>query len=261
MDMIVSEKNVTQADGEAIVVTIINLGDGESLTVADTAELLGSSTASVRKDIERHGLVVTKCHDQNLQELKRLGLTPFKTTVVNLLPKATIQALVKIVNTPEAWAAYRQLWITAEQPSIPTVTDIFMAALVSTQGSIVDVAGIALAARDAAAAATAAILNLTDAAEDSTLTPEQIAQLSLAMSKRSSALYAGHSERRFQAIGGMKRAIKETFLPVGSRSVMTFKEIRRRDFAKALELLTTWCWGVEDGAVPFVPNRRRKWVK
>jgi predicted transcriptional regulator len=74
------------------------MGGEESMTVADVAELLAVPAGHVRKYISEHGLSVTKSSGVELQEMKRLGLVPINTPTANLLPKSTIQALVKIVK-------------------------------------------------------------------------------------------------------------------------------------------------------------------
>lgn len=101
--------------GENIIVQVIRLGEDECMTVADAAELLDVSPAGVRSMIRDHGMSVRRPHEHQLKEMRQAGVIPLKSPTANLLPKQTIQALVKIVNTDAAWAAYNQLWTIAEK--------------------------------------------------------------------------------------------------------------------------------------------------
>ena len=83
---------------------------GEYLTYQQAAEALGTSTSNIRNVVARENLVATKCCDQELKQLKEVGVLPFKTTVANLIDQVGMETLVKVIDTPEAWAVYKTLW-------------------------------------------------------------------------------------------------------------------------------------------------------
>lgn len=90
------------------------------MLVADVADTLSVGTRNIQQLVTQHGLVRREASHQNLADLRAAGVIPFKTSVVNLLPRETVEALVKIVNTPQAWAAYRQLWKEYRELRAPT---------------------------------------------------------------------------------------------------------------------------------------------
>ena len=65
---------------------------------------------NISKVLTREGQVSSKCSDQELKQLKEVGVLPFKTTVANLIDQVGMETLVKVIDTPEAWAVYKTLW-------------------------------------------------------------------------------------------------------------------------------------------------------
>ncbi len=55
---------------------------------------------------------------RDLREAKTLGLIEANVTKLHIIPRDTIKALVKIVNSSEAWAAFNYLWDVGEKPSV-----------------------------------------------------------------------------------------------------------------------------------------------
>jgi hypothetical protein len=204
------------------------------MTVSDVSEMLGVTTEVIRKDIQRYGLVVTKCHAQTLDSLKKAGLVPFKTTVANLLPKATIQALVKYVDTDNAWAAYKQLWKDLEAPAKPAPT---------AMSHLAD--GVRLASK---AASDAASLSLEVNNRVSLLATKQ-AELecilagasltSLQQTELQRAIYRTSARLGFKP-GTIMGAIKRHFLPAKLASGRTWKEIPTSEYSAALKFVTEW---------------------
>lgn len=103
---------------------MIRLGDQDYLTVAEAAEAFNVSTQNINQILARHDLNSTTPSFEHLQALKDQGVIPLKAPSQRLLPRATIDELVRIINTDEAKAAYRQIigeWREAKKarPSLP----------------------------------------------------------------------------------------------------------------------------------------------
>lgn len=91
---------------------IINMGDDQYMTVKDAATLLGVTQSTVKKHLARHGLRSGLAVPTIVQTLKKTNVISVKMSNdrVNLLPRDTVKALVKLVKTPQAWEAYYELW-------------------------------------------------------------------------------------------------------------------------------------------------------
>lgn len=218
----VTSKSLQQA-GETIVVTVLRLGDDESMTVADVAEMLNVATSNIREHIRVHSLVVRKTDDQELVTLRKLGVVSIKTTTANLLPKATIQALVKIVNTPEAWAAYNQLWVDAAGPKA-TADDVITKLAQATKQS----ADVVMLLNDQVSAIAIVV---QQGMNNSTLSAVQLNELQR-------AIYRGAGRLGFKP-GWFMGQIKTRWIPEKLRSGRTWKEISQADYAAALDFCNT----------------------
>ena len=100
--------------GREIIVTVITMQDGDFMTVREVALLLNTTQENLRKHIGRHGIIVTKSNDAQIVQLKQQGVIPIKSARANLLSKDNIKDLVRYINTPEADAAYSQVWKDAQ---------------------------------------------------------------------------------------------------------------------------------------------------
>lgn len=69
-----------------------------------------------------HSLSAYAVSAQNLDDLRKQGIISLKARTLNLLPKDTIKALVRILRTPEANAAYEQVWQDSEELHTRTKT-------------------------------------------------------------------------------------------------------------------------------------------
>jgi hypothetical protein len=115
MSAIQVAKRVVQVSGKEFVVAVLSMRDGEYVTYQQAAEVLGTSTANVRNVISRAGVSATKCGRDELSQLKLVGVVGSKAPTANLLDKEAMRVLVKVINTPMAWAAYTALWGIADQ--------------------------------------------------------------------------------------------------------------------------------------------------
>jgi len=110
----VTERSI-QVSGKPIVIRILALVQGQYMTVADAAVLLGVEGITIRRLLAEHGLAAYAMNAVELRALKNQGILPLRTRTANLLPKDTIKALVRILRTPEANAAYEQVWQDAAE--------------------------------------------------------------------------------------------------------------------------------------------------
>ncbi len=109
-------KKAFQSNGKEIVVTLVKMGETEGMFVTDVAAMLGTTVGNVRQQISVNNLIVIICDDAQLSSAREQGTVPKNVVRLNILPRDTVKALVKIVNTPEAWSAYNYLWEVAESP-------------------------------------------------------------------------------------------------------------------------------------------------
>ena len=230
----ISTTELKQA-GESIVVTILRLGDEDCMTVADTAELLNVTTGGLRGMIRDHSLIVCNTHDVQLAELKQRGVIPLNSARANLLPKGTIQALVKIVNTPEAWAAYNQLWQDATAPKQDASREAISRLAITVRQS----ADVVMLLNDQVTAIAivtdetrAQMATVKQDAANATLTHTQLNDLQR-------AIYRCSARVGFMP-GAVMKEIKIRWIPAKLRGGRTWKEISQSAFAEALEFCNTW---------------------
>jgi hypothetical protein len=232
----VTTKNLSVA-GETLVVEVLKLASGDHMTVAQVAEMLSVTTQNIRALVARHGLVATAGSDQNITELRRLGVIPIKTTVVNLLPKATIRALVKIVDTPEAWAAYSQLW--ADAGELKEVRAASSSQLDHLQAQLRTLTSSSLALIDVVRTVETKV---DEQAANGKLTSTQCTDLMAAMKAKAAALGKWPMPKRGVShtqmwCNRMMGLIKRHFIPAGMVAQFTWKEISQRDYPAALQLI------------------------
>lgn len=97
-------KSETTARGN--LVRWVAMGDDQYFTIKDTAEMFGVTQQNIKQVVKRQGLMVATMSCEQVAALRRLKVVPIKTTKANLLPLATIDRLVQIINTPES----RAMW-------------------------------------------------------------------------------------------------------------------------------------------------------
>lgn len=233
-DIQVTEKSIKLLDGSEVVAQILRMNDNENMTVSAVAEMLGVTPQAIRMEVMRASLVVTKCNDQILDSLKQLGVLAFKTTVANLLPKATIQALVKIINTPQAWAAYRQLWTDLQEPT-PTRGDALRHMATAVKG----VTDMSLLLSDRIEAVATTVAAHTTQHATSTLTTPMIVSIRQAIGRRAACMGL-KGRRRVVAERTMMGAIKKQFLPLGVQGAMTWKESPQSAYDAILQFIARW---------------------
>jgi hypothetical protein len=110
MSAIQVAKRVIQVSGKEFVVAVLSMRDGDYVTYQQAADVLGTSVQVIKKTIQRHGVSVTKCHLQELRQLKQAGVIAHKAPSVNIINQAGMRVLVKILDTPMAWEVYETLW-------------------------------------------------------------------------------------------------------------------------------------------------------
>lgn len=85
-------------------------------TTGDAAKLLGVSSRNIRQLCSDHNLrlgTMTSDHQEFLAERKVIKAADYST---KLVPRETMDALVKIVNTPQAWSIWAQLLDAIRNP-------------------------------------------------------------------------------------------------------------------------------------------------
>jgi hypothetical protein len=179
--------------------------------------------------VKNHGLNSVNATDEHLKSMKDLGVVPLRTPTVNLLPRETIEALVKVINTEEAWAAYRQLWKIArgEETSRPLSDNI--GSFIQATEKLADVARLLKQDVEAVKAD----------ADSSPFTTPQVTELLFAMKARVAAPGL-HGKARGMSIGSLKGAVKRQFLPAGTLQERTWNTIERRHFHAVKKFITEW---------------------
>lgn len=93
---------------------LVTLDGQEGMTLPELARVLGVERNTLAMHAKRHSLNMITVSDDVRQELKNQKVVQLNVARVNFLPRGTVEALVKLVNTPQAWAVYNELWVVAK---------------------------------------------------------------------------------------------------------------------------------------------------
>lgn len=96
---------------------ILQINGREGMTLPEVERILGVSRQNVHQLVKTHGLILSTLDSQNAQVLRLKGIIPMRGRTPNFLPQETVKSLVKLINTPEAWAIYEQIWTDAVKVS------------------------------------------------------------------------------------------------------------------------------------------------
>jgi hypothetical protein len=118
-DVGISSSTIDQKDGRETIIQILKMGPYDGMLTTQVAAALGIDQVTVRTLVHKHNLELMTIGNGIRKQLQSLEIMPKqKGQPPKFLPKKSIQLLVKIVNTPEAWAIYRQLWKIIESPTV-----------------------------------------------------------------------------------------------------------------------------------------------
>ncbi len=110
MDKLEINKKKITLNGKNAVVQIISMGEEDGLTTPQLVDLFNTSQQNISKILSKYAIRSQPLVVSIRKNLLEQGVIPFRTTRVSFVPRDSIAALVKVINTPEAWAMYYQLW-------------------------------------------------------------------------------------------------------------------------------------------------------
>ncbi|WP_141735919.1 hypothetical protein [Oligoflexus tunisiensis] len=96
--------------GQRSIINVIRSGKTEGLTVGQVADMVNISERNVWKHIYRHAITTAPLGQHSLRGLKDAGVVLIHAKRAAFVPKSSVQQLLKLINTPESWAIYYQLW-------------------------------------------------------------------------------------------------------------------------------------------------------
>jgi hypothetical protein len=102
-------------EGQHSIIKVIRSGDLEGLTVSQIAEMTNIGERAVWKHIYRYAITTVPLGQQSLRSLKDAGILLLHARRAILVPKASVQQLLKLISTRESWAIYYQLWNNSEK--------------------------------------------------------------------------------------------------------------------------------------------------
>lgn len=115
--MKVAVQKISFDNGKTMTARWLSMGTDELFLQKDAAVLLGVDVSNIKHIIARNNLVsVTPSHEQK-EYLAKTNVISKKDHQSKLLPRDTMDALVKIVNTTEAWAIWSQILNATRNPT------------------------------------------------------------------------------------------------------------------------------------------------
>lgn len=102
--------------GQILTVRWLAMETADFFTTGDAAKLLGITDGGLRKIISQNELLIECPTRDQKQFLTERSVIKIKDNRTKLVPRETMDALVKIVNTPQAWIIWGQLLDAIRNP-------------------------------------------------------------------------------------------------------------------------------------------------
>lgn len=102
-------------NGKAALAKLLFVDGQEGMLSTHLAELLNIANSTMREHIQRYAISAQALPAHSMRSLKDMDVIPIHARTAVFLPRDSVRALVKIINTDEAWLIYRQLWDDAEE--------------------------------------------------------------------------------------------------------------------------------------------------
>ncbi len=96
-----------------LITILVTLNGQEGMLLSEVARVLGVSRSTIQQTVRNRGLLMISPTNQQIRDLRHNNVVSMKARSSNFLPRATVEAIVKIVDTPEAWTINKQLWAAA----------------------------------------------------------------------------------------------------------------------------------------------------
>lgn len=100
---------------QVLIANVVKLDDTEGMLSKHLAELLGINDSTLRHHLRNHAIGACKVSTHRMRSDLGTDVIPIFARSMLFIPKDSILRLVKIINTAEAWAVYRELWEYAER--------------------------------------------------------------------------------------------------------------------------------------------------
>ncbi|WP_132325945.1 hypothetical protein [Pseudobacteriovorax antillogorgiicola] len=97
-------------DGQDLFIDLVKMGKDEGLLVNQAADLFGVDQSSIWFHLKKRELGYLVLPRKLLIELKNHGVVNRYTPKACFLPKETLRALVKLINSNVAWDIFNSLW-------------------------------------------------------------------------------------------------------------------------------------------------------
>jgi len=95
---------------QKLIARVVKLDETEGMLATHLSELLNISESGLRKHIHRHAIGAQSLVAHRMRSELGADVIPMFARSVLFIPKASIKQLVKVIDTPEAWAIYLELW-------------------------------------------------------------------------------------------------------------------------------------------------------
>jgi hypothetical protein len=115
--MKVATQRISFDNGKTMTARWLSMGTDEMFLQKDAAVLLGVSAANIKQIVARNELLCVTMSYEQKEYLTKTNVISKKDHQSKLLPRDTMDALVKIVNTTEAWVIWAQIMNAARDPA------------------------------------------------------------------------------------------------------------------------------------------------
>ncbi|SMF35121.1 hypothetical protein [Pseudobacteriovorax antillogorgiicola] len=97
-------------EGKQFFVGLVSMGEDEGLLVSQAADLFGVRQNTIWTHVQKRGLSYSVIPRESLLWLKKQGFIGPRAPKACFLPKETLRALVKLINSNVAWDIFNRLW-------------------------------------------------------------------------------------------------------------------------------------------------------
>ena len=115
--MKVAVQKISFDNGKTMTARWLGMDGGEYFLQTDAAVLLGLTATGLRSILDDNNLSSVRMADETIEFLRTRSVIAKTGRPPQLLPRDTMDALVKIVNTTEAWAIWAQILNATRNPA------------------------------------------------------------------------------------------------------------------------------------------------
>lgn len=236
MENVKVEKKVLKSGLETV---LVSLNGQEGMMLPELAKVLGIGRDTLSYHCRRNNLSMTSVARQTQQHFRKIGIIPMEGRSPSFLPRETVEALVKLVGTPEAWSIYNDLWQVVKNVQSGNLIEAQQKVGLSDDEVLESLEKALLLAKNykkQKEEAETKVSHLTVVVDNSKIGPEDMERLRIAIVNKAKELFPLFEEgtKFYSLTGTIRKIIKAMF---NAHANNTHKEISVKELDDCLNFI------------------------